>query len=79
MQPGAKARPRLESLQLLVSAQESLLHHVLRVLFVAGHPKSQLEELDAVAFDEHAEGIGIAFARPRYQRGVSFFHHTFRR
>src|SRR5438876_4333138 len=30
----------------LVSAQESLLHHVLRVLFVAGHPKSQLEELE---------------------------------
>src|SRR5207302_8824649 len=57
IQPRAKPCARLESAQVLVGAQEGLLHEILRVLFIAGHTKSQLEEPDAVALNEQTKGV----------------------
>jgi len=64
---------------LAVRLQEGFLNHILRIVFVAGHAISQSEEGLAVALDEHTEGIMVASARPLHQRGVTVFHHIFRR
>ena len=79
MQPGAKARARLEAIQLFVSAQEGFLHHVLRVLFVAGHAINQLEEPDAVALDEHTKRVLVACPCPCDRNRIAVFHHSIRR
>ena len=62
VQPGAEVRPRLESAQLLVGLQKRLLHHVLRVRRVAGHPMRQPEDSPAVALDERPESFAISVA-----------------
>ena len=50
-------------MQLFKSAKERLLHHVLRVLFVASHTKGQTEDRAAMPFHEDTKGELIPFAR----------------
>ena len=49
VQPGAKVRPGLEPAQLLVRLEPRLLHHVFRVLRIAGHPVRQREDVAGMA------------------------------
>ena len=49
-------------MQLFKSAKEGFLHHVLRVLFVASHTKSETEDRAAVPFHEDTKGELIPFA-----------------
>src|SRR5260370_29464653 len=78
MQPGAKARPRFITAQLTIGAQKRLLHHVLGILLVAGHPKSQTEDISAVALHEHAKCVAIARQRALDRARLGFFHPAFR-
>jgi len=60
----AEAGPLVETGELAIGAQETLPHHILGILLVPGHKKSQSEESTAVALDDLAERVGIARARP---------------
>jgi hypothetical protein len=72
--PGAEVRPRLESTQLLVRLQKRLLHHVLRVRRIAGHPMRQPEDSPAMALDEHPERFAIPASRQRDGGDVRLRH-----
>src|SRR5450755_737337 len=77
-QPRREAGARFVSVKLLVCPQESLLHHVLCVLFISSHTKSQSEDGSAVLLDEQSKGVAVAGPRP-FDRAARFhFHPAFR-
>ena len=53
VQPRAEAGAFVEFAELSVGPQEAFLHHVLGVLFIASHTKSQPEQSTAMAFHQH--------------------------
>ena len=59
----------LEASELAVGADKALLHHVFRVLLVAGHPEGELERATAVALDEGPEGLAVPLPGPRKHGG----------
>ena len=62
VQPGPKIRPGLEPAQLLVRLEPRLLHHVLRVLRIAGHPVRQRKDVAGMVIDERSKRIAVAIA-----------------
>ena len=60
--PRAERRAAVEAIDLLPGAQEGLLHHVLGVLFIASHTKSETEDGPAVALHKHTKGLSVALA-----------------
>lgn len=65
-------------IQLLVSAQKSLLHNVLGILFIPGHSIGKPKYTATVPFDEHTESIPVARLRSNNDGAVAFFHLAFR-
>ncbi len=66
---------RLEAAELAIGADEAFLHHVFRVLLVAGHPEGELKRPAAVAFDERLEGLAVALSGPgKHGGGVGRVH-----
>ena len=52
VEPGGKAGARFVFVQLAIGSQEGLLHHILGVLFISSHTKSQTEDGTAVLLDQ---------------------------
>ena len=71
MQPRSEVRPGLESLQLLVGAQEGLLDDILGVVGIAGHPVRHPIDSPAVALHERPKGLAISVAGQRDGGGVT--------
>ena len=64
--------------KLAIGAQESLLHHVLGVLFVASHTKSEPEDGAAVLLDEQSKGFAVTRLRPLDRAAGLRIHPSFR-
>src|ERR1700676_1219474 len=52
VEPGRKTRSRFVFVQLPIGSQKSLLDHILGVLFISRHPKSQTEDSSAMLLDQ---------------------------
>ena len=65
-------------MKLFVGAQKCLLHHVLGILFVAGHTKCQTKDTTAVTVHQHAVCVPIARPYPGDCYAVAVFHSPFR-
>jgi len=60
IEPRAEVGARLESPDLAVGAQKALLHDVLGVLLVAGHPQGQDERTVAVLLHQRTKRVIVA-------------------
>jgi hypothetical protein len=49
--------------ELPVGPKKCILHHVFRILLVAGHPERESKRTAAVPLDERAERLAVALAR----------------
>ena len=78
IEPSRKAGSRLVILQLAVSPQKSILHDILGILLVSGHPESEAEDMPAVPLYEQPEGVAVARLRPFDSAAVVFFHPSLR-
>ena len=74
MQPGAEVRARLESGQLPVGLQESLLDDILGILRAPGHPEGEPEHSTAVAIHECTVSLAICVAGQRDGGSVRLLH-----
>jgi hypothetical protein len=63
IEPGAEIRARFEPSELPVGAKKALLHDILCILFIAGHPERQSKDGPAVALDERPKRLAVALAR----------------
>ena len=78
IQPGGEAGARFVPVDLAISPQESLLHHVLGVLFIRRDSISQPEDGAAMLF--HQQPKRVVVTRPRAFHGAAGFrfHPSFR-
>jgi hypothetical protein len=61
-------------MQVRVSAQKSILDHVVGMRLVAGEPIGHLEQTVAVTLNDPAEGVGITGTRLFDQVKIVFLH-----
>src|SRR5687768_10278083 len=62
--PCAEVRTLLETVDLPVSAEEHLLHHVIGIMLISGHSIGHSEDGAAVTFHELAKRVGVATLGP---------------
>ena len=74
VQPGAEIRPGLETAQLLVRLEPRLLHHVFRILRIAGHPVRERIDVAGMLFDQRSKRVAVAIAGLGDNRRVALFH-----
>ena len=74
MQPRSEVRALFEPRQLLVRAKESLLHHIVGIVFISRHPIRQSKDGLTVALHQLPERVGVAVARPAHGYSVSHLH-----
>ena len=63
VQPGSESRAAIEAPNLAPGAEESFLHHVVRVCFVSRHTIGEPEHSCRVALHEHPKGVAVPALR----------------
>ena len=74
MQPRSEVRALFEPMNLPIRAEERLLHHIVGIVFVCGHPIRQSKDGLAVTLDQQPERVRVAGSRPAHGFGVGHLH-----